>query len=47
MVVEGEVEFDGQTLSRRDVLEIQDTAEFSFNVKQGSELMLIEVPMNL
>ena len=46
MVVDGEVEFDGKVISRRDVIEITDTNEVSFNVKAGSQLMLIEVPMN-
>ena len=46
MVVDGEVEFDGKVISRRDVIEITDTNEVSFNLKAGSQLMLIEVPMN-
>ncbi len=45
MVVEGEITFDGQTISRRDVLEITNTNEFSFEVAKNTELMLIEVPM--
>ena len=47
MVVEGEVEFDGNTLARRDVVEIQDVNEFTFNVSKGSRLMFIEVPMKI
>ncbi|RRT93410.1 pirin family protein [Empedobacter falsenii] len=47
MVVEGEVEFDGNKLGRRDVIEIKDTNEFSFNVAKDSRLMLIEVPMDI
>ncbi|MFV0158539.1 pirin family protein [Empedobacter falsenii] len=47
MVVEGEVEFDGNTLARRDVVEIKDVNEFTFNVSKGSRLMFIEVPMKI
>ena len=47
MVVEGEVEFDGNKLGRRDVIEIKGTNEFSFNVAKDSRLMLIEVPMDI
>ena len=47
MVVEGEVEFDGNKLGRRDVIEIKDINEFSFNVAKDSRLMLIEVPMDI
>ncbi|WP_276680632.1 pirin family protein [Empedobacter brevis] len=47
MVVEGKVEFDENKLERRDVIEITDTSDFSFNVSEGTQLMLIEVPMNI
>ncbi|MGU9940084.1 pirin family protein [Empedobacter brevis] len=47
MVVEGEIEFDGNKLERRDVIEITDTSDFSFNVSEGTQLMLIEIPMNI
>ena len=46
MVVEGEVEFEGNKLDRRDVIEITNVNEFSFKVSKNSRLMLIEVPMN-
>ena len=46
MVVEGEVEFEGNKLDRRDVIEITNANEFSFKVSKNSRLMLIEVPMN-
>jgi len=47
MVVEGEVEFDNQKLKRRDVVEIKDTKDFSFEVSPNSHVMLIEVPMDV
>ncbi|WP_413533416.1 pirin family protein [Empedobacter brevis] len=47
MVVEGEIEFEGNKLERRDAIEIKDTNEFSFHVSKDSQLMLIEVPMDI
>lgn len=44
-VVEGEVEFEGEALGRRDAVEISETPEFSFKTKPGAKVLLIEVPM--
>lgn len=45
MVIEGEIEFDGHPLKRRDAIEI-NTDEFQFKTTINSEILLIEVPMN-
>ena len=47
MVIEGEIEFEGNHLKRRDAVEIFDTNSFSFNSFENAEVLLIEVPMNL
>lgn len=47
MVVNGTFEIDGHTLNKRDAIGISGTDKFSFTAKEeGSELLLIEVPMN-
>ncbi|MBI4932090.1 MAG: pirin family protein [Bacteroidetes bacterium] len=46
MVVEGEIEIDGQKLSRRDAMGIWDTNKVSIKANSDSEILVIEVPMN-
>jgi len=46
MVMEGEVEIDGQKLSRRDAMGIWDTDKVSIKANSYSEILVIEVPMN-
>ena len=46
-VLEGQVEVEGQTLSRRDGFGIWDTSEIRIKALQGAELLLMDVPMNL
>ncbi len=47
MVVTGSFEIDGHTLRKRDAIGISNTDKFSFTSKEeGSELLVIEVPMN-
>lgn len=47
MVVTGSFEIDGHTLNKRDAIGIWNTDKFSFTSKEeGSELLVIEVPMN-
>lgn len=46
MVIEGEIEIDGQKLSRRDAIGIYDTEKFSLKANSDSEILVIEVPMN-
>jgi len=46
MVIEGEIEIDGQKLSRRDALGIYDTDKFSLKANSDSEVLMIDVPMN-
>lgn len=44
-VLEGAVKAVGQSLSRRDALGIWDTNEVNFEIAAGTELLLIDVPM--
>lgn len=47
MVVTGSFEIDGHTLNKRDAIGIWNTDKFSFTSnEEGSELLIIEVPMN-
>ena len=45
MVVEGEIEFDGKLLGRRDTVEITPENEIEFKALANSEVLLIEVPL--
>jgi len=45
MVVEGEIEFDGRILTKRDSIEISETEELNFKALANSEVLLIEVPL--
>ena len=46
MLVEGEIEVDGQKLSRRDAIGIWETDKVTIKVNSDSEILAIEVPMN-
>lgn len=46
MVVEGSVQIGEQQLNRRDALGVWETAEVNLKIAPGSELLLIEIPMN-
>jgi hypothetical protein len=47
MVVNGSFDIDGHLLNKRDAIGISGTDRFSFTCKEeGSELLVIEVPMN-
>jgi len=46
MVVEGEIEIDGNVLSKRDAIGVWDTDAVSILTKSRTELLVIEVPMN-
>lgn len=46
-VIEGEINVAGEELSKRDGIGIWDTKEFQINVKKESQLLVMEVPMNL
>lgn len=46
-VIEGEVTINGQQLERRDGMGISDAATLDISTASGSELLLIEVPMQL
>jgi redox-sensitive bicupin YhaK (pirin superfamily) len=45
MVVEGEAEIAGQSLSRRDAIGVFDTESFDIDVKGKASLLVVEVPM--
>ena len=47
LVVEGEIEFDGKKLGRRDTIEIIPSQEINFKAFANSEVLLIEVPLVL
>ncbi|MEJ8801580.1 pirin family protein [Pontibacter sp. H249] len=44
-VLEGEVEIDGEKLSKRDGMEITDADSFTIKADADAELLLMEVPM--
>ncbi len=46
-VMEGEVKVGEQTLSRRDALGIFDTDQVAIEANEGSQFLVIEVPMEL
>ncbi len=46
-VIEGTVEIDGKTISRRDALGIDDIEQFSIKSIEDAKLLAIEVPMLL
>ncbi len=45
LVIEGEVEVEGEHLSRRDAIGISDADHFSISATSPSSLLLIEVPV--
>jgi quercetin 2,3-dioxygenase len=45
MVVEGEIEIDGNNLSKRDAIGITDTDKVDIKGLAGSEILIIDVPM--
>lgn len=47
MVVEGSVEVDGKTLNRRDAIGVWDTDALAIKLNAESELLLLEVPMEV
>ncbi len=46
MVVEGEVEINGEKLGTRDAIGISETEKISLKANSDSEILLIDVPMN-
>ena len=47
MVIEGEISFDGKTINRRDTIEITAAEQIDFVASAGTEVLVIEVPLNL
>ncbi len=45
MIIEGEIEIEGNVLSNRDAIGITDAKDFQINVLQPAKLLAIEVPM--
>lgn len=45
MVIDGQININGEELYRRDAMGIFDTSEFSFEVEADTKFMAIEVPM--
>ena len=45
-VVEGEIEVEGNLLSKRDAIGVYETSQISIESKENSELIIIEVPMS-
>jgi Pirin-related protein len=44
-VLEGEAEVNGETLQRRDAIEIAEADEFEIKAKTSADLLAVEVPM--
>ena len=45
-VIEGEIEIDGNILSKRDAMGVWDTDSINIKTNSNSEILLVEVPMN-
>jgi quercetin 2,3-dioxygenase len=45
MVIEGNIEIDGEKLSRRDAIGISGTADFNIAALEDSKLLIVDVPM--
>lgn len=45
-VIEGEIEVDGEHLSKRDAIGISNVNEVDINAKTDAKVLIIEVPMN-
>ena len=46
MVIDGQIEFDGKLIEKRDTIEITSTDEIQFKSFLNSKVLLIEVPLN-
>lgn len=46
MVIEGSVKINGKKLEKRDAMQIIDTAEFSFSLSAGTDVLVMEVPLD-
>lgn len=46
MVIEGSVVVQGDTLAKRDAVEVQDTATLTFSTLTGARVLAIEVPLS-
>ena len=44
-ILEGESEVNGESLQKRDAIEISDTDEFEIKAKSDAELLAVEVPL--
>ncbi len=46
-VLNGDINVGDINLNRRDALAIEDTSDLKINTKSNSQLLLIEIPMNM
>jgi redox-sensitive bicupin YhaK (pirin superfamily) len=46
LVIEGEIEIDGNILSKRDAIGVWEIDKINFLSKNNTEILLVEVPMN-
>ena len=46
MNIEGEIEVDGEKLSRRDAIGITNTSEIEIKANSASKFLIMEIPMN-
>ncbi len=45
-VISGSATINGQKLEKRDALGVWDTDKFQLDITAGSEILIIDVPMN-
>ncbi|MEO8209752.1 MAG: pirin family protein [bacterium] len=45
-IIEGEIEIDGEKLSKRDAIALEEIENVDIKANKNSEILLIEVPMN-
>ncbi|MFN8237835.1 MAG: hypothetical protein U0T77_06655 [Chitinophagales bacterium] len=45
MVIEGEIEVDGNILSARDAIGVTESTEFDIIIPKAAKLLAIEIPM--
>lgn len=46
MVIEGSAKINGKKLEKRDAMQIIDTTEFSFSLSAGTDVLVMEVPLD-
>ncbi|WP_317129013.1 pirin family protein [Mangrovivirga cuniculi] len=46
-LLEGDLEIDGEKISKRDAVGIWDTENFNIKASQDSEILVMDIPMKL